>query len=261
MVRALAVILGFVSLSHQERKEGFEMLYDGKTLTHWHSIRQQPGAGSWQGHKGILTWVKGGSWLATDDTYYDFVLRLEYRTGAQSNSGIFLRSAPTGNPAFSGMELQILSDAAKPTDVHSTGSLYGAVAPAKNMAKPDGEWNQVEITVIKRQLSAIWNGVKVLDVNLDDPKYQKSPEKPLAERAGLVLTRYHRLETGRSPISLSSAMALCAAHGLTLDWLYRGKVQGFPSWLAVEVAACSAMLGWGNWFCNNVDHQKRDGTG
>ena len=190
MVRSIALFLGFISialcensLSHQERKEGFELLYDGKTLTRWHSIKLRPDAGSWHGRKGVITWVKGGSWLATDDTYYDFILRLEYRTGPQSNSGIFLRSTPTGNPAFSGMELQILSDAGKPADVHSTGSLYGAVAPSKNMAKPDGEWNQVEITVLKREVTAVWNGEKILDVDLNDPKYQKAQERPLAERA------------------------------------------------------------------------------
>ena len=148
MVRALALLLGFVSicrcensLTRQERKEGFELLFDGKTLRKWHSIKQRPDAGAWRARKGVLTWEKGGSWLATDDTYYDFVLRLEYRTGPQSNSGIFLRSAASGNPAFSGMELQILSDAGKPAGIHSTGSLYGAVAPVKSMAKPDGEWN------------------------------------------------------------------------------------------------------------------------
>jgi hypothetical protein len=189
-MRTIAIFLGFVSIawcansiSPQERKEGFELLYDGKTLTRWHSIKLQPDAGSWRGRKGVITWVKGGSWLATDETYYDFILRLEYRTGAQSNSGIFLRSARTGNPAFSGMELQILSDAGKPADVHSTGSLYGAVAPARNMAKPDGEWNQVEITVLKREVTAVWNGEKILDVSLDDHKYQNAQERPLAERA------------------------------------------------------------------------------
>jgi Domain of Unknown Function (DUF1080) len=189
MFRTFAIFLGFVSLAwcensltRQERKEGFELLFDGKTLARWHSMKQLPDAGSWHVRKGVLTWGKGGSWLATDDTYYDFVLRLEYRTGPQSNSGIFLRSGPTGNPAFSGMELQILSDAGKPAGVHSTGSLYGAVAPAKSMAKPDGEWNQVEVTVIKRQVMAVWNGEKILDANLDEPKFHNAQEKPLAER-------------------------------------------------------------------------------
>jgi hypothetical protein len=190
MVRTIGIFLGFVSialcansLSSQERKEGFELLYDGKTLTRWHSIKLQPDAGAWRGRKGVITWVKGGSWLATDDTYYDFILRLEYRTGPQSNSGIFLRSTPTGDPAFSGMELQILSDAGRPADVHSTGSLYGAVAPSKSMAKPEGEWNQVEVTVFKREVTAVWNGEKIVDVNLDDHKYPNVQERPLAARA------------------------------------------------------------------------------
>jgi hypothetical protein len=188
MVRTIAIFLGFVSiavcansLSRQERKEGFELLYDGKTLTHWHSVKLQPDAGAWRGRKGVVTWVKGGSWLATDDTYYDFILRLEYRTGPQSDSGIYLRSSPTGNPA--GMELQILSDAGKTVDVHSTGSLYGAAAPSKSMAKPDGEWNRVEVTVLKREVTAVWNGEKILDVNLDLHQYPNVKERPLAERA------------------------------------------------------------------------------
>jgi len=170
------------SLTHQERKEGFESLFDGKTLSKWHSIKQSPDAGAWRVRKGVMTWEKGGSWLATDDTYYDFVLRLEYRTGPGSNSGIFLRAGRTGNPAFTGMELQILSDAGKPADVHSTGALYGASAPTKNMAKPDGEWNQVEVIVIKREVSATWNGEKILDVPLDDPVFRNAQERPLAER-------------------------------------------------------------------------------
>ena len=170
------------SLTRQERKEGFELLFDGRTLSRWHSIKQSPDAGAWRGRKGVITWDKGGSWLATDDTYYDFVLRLEYRTGPESNSGIFLRAGRTGNPAFSGMELQILSDAGKPAGVHSTGSLYGAVAPARSMARPDGEWNQVEVTVLKREVTAIWNGAKTLAVNLDDPLYRNAQERPLSER-------------------------------------------------------------------------------
>jgi hypothetical protein len=188
-MRTLVVLLSLSSiawpensLTHQERKDGFESLFDGKTLAKLHSIKQSPDAGAWRVRKGVMTWEKGGSWLATDATYYDFVLRLEYRTGPASNSGIFLRAGRTGNPAFTGMELQILSDAGEPAGVHSTGSLYGAAAPTKNMAKPDGDWNQVEVSVIKREVSATWNGEKILDVSLDDPKYHNAQERPLAER-------------------------------------------------------------------------------
>jgi hypothetical protein len=189
MLRIILILLALTSaarsansLSGEERKQGFESLFDGRTIARWHSIKQTPSAGSWRVRKGALTWEKGGSWLATDDTYYDFVLRLEYRTGPGSNSGIFLRSGPKGNPAFSGMELQILSDAGKPAGVHSTGSLYGAIAPSKSMARPDGEWNQVEITVNRNSVAAVWNGEKILDAQLDDPKYHNAQERPLDER-------------------------------------------------------------------------------
>jgi transcriptional regulator with XRE-family HTH domain len=78
-------------------------------------------------------------------------------------------------------------------------------------------------------------------------------EKEFAERAGVLLGRYHRWESGSIPISLSNAMALCAAHGLTLDWLYRGKTLGLPLWLAVELEACSVMLGRDDEFRNKAD--------
>jgi transcriptional regulator with XRE-family HTH domain len=79
-------------------------------------------------------------------------------------------------------------------------------------------------------------------------------EKEFAEWAGVTLSRYHLWETGRIPISLSSAIALCAAHGLTLDWLYRGKILGLPLRLAIEVEACSARLGADNEFHNKANH-------
>ena len=47
------------------------------------------------------------------------------------------------------------------------------MAPTKNLNKLDGQWNTVEVTVLKRQLTAVWNGEKVLDVSLDDPQYPK----------------------------------------------------------------------------------------
>ncbi len=149
MFRNIVVVLACASaawgenhLTRRERKEGFELLFDGKTLNHWHSIRPPSGGASWKVRKGILTWEKGGSWLATDETYYDFVLRLEYRTAAGTNSGIFLRAGAEGNPAASGMKLPIRSDSGKPPDVHSTGALFRLAAPSGAMAKPDGEWNK-----------------------------------------------------------------------------------------------------------------------
>jgi transcriptional regulator with XRE-family HTH domain len=84
-------------------------------------------------------------------------------------------------------------------------------------------------------------------------------QKEFAEPAGVILSRYNLWETGKSSLHLSGAMALCATHDLTLDWLYRGKVQGLPIWLAVEVAACFVMFGRGDELAAPPIARKRDG--
>src|SRR5919198_1299085 len=100
LLMMLPVVQAKNALSRSEQKEGFQLLFDGKSFAHFHTVRQRPDAGRWIIRKGALTWEKGGAWLATDETYYDFVLRLEYRTAEKSDSGIFLRAAPAGRPAF-----------------------------------------------------------------------------------------------------------------------------------------------------------------
>jgi hypothetical protein len=179
MLIILALLLGL----SDESTAGFQLLFDGKTLAHWNSIKERPDADSWHVRRGAITCNKGGGWLATDDTYYDFVLRLEYRTRRGGSGGILLRASQSGNPAFTGLKLQISNDAGKPPGLHSTGAVFGAVAPARNMALPAGKWNRVEITLIKSQLAAVWNGERILEVNLEDPKFQDAEERPLSERA------------------------------------------------------------------------------
>jgi hypothetical protein len=179
---AFTSVYGANSLTPEEIREGFKLLFDGKSLNQWQMMKWKPDHSDWLVRDGALTWERGlGSWLRSDETYEDFVLRLEYRTGGDSNSGIFLRSSER-DKAVLRMELQILDDHGKPPGIHSTGSLYSSVAPAKNMAKPPGEWNTVEASVIGRQIVVIWNGEKIHDVNLDDPRISKPEGYPLAAR-------------------------------------------------------------------------------
>jgi hypothetical protein len=138
---------------------------------------------SWSVDKGVLAGGGKGGWLRSAREYENLVWRLEYRVMKEGgNSGMFVRATRDGNPAFTGMEIQILADAGKPADVHSSASLYGSVAPSKNTAKPAGEWNVVEIVCDRRRLRATVNGEQVLNVDLDDKKLPHQ-EKPLHERA------------------------------------------------------------------------------
>lgn len=46
--------------------------------------------------------------------------------------------------------------------------------------------------------------------------------------AGIATNTYNQVETGRGRPSLETAMAICDAFGLTLDWIYRGDPSGLP---------------------------------
>lgn len=160
-----------------EEEAGFTPLFNGKDLSGWMVMGHE----DWHVAGGVL-WTEGqGGWLRSDRQYADFVLRLEYRTTKDSNSGIFLRAAESGNPAFTGIEIQILDDAGKPADVHSSGSIYGAVAPRHNASKPAGEWNAVEVSCTGRRVSVALNGHRIQDVNLDDSQYGHAQARPLSK--------------------------------------------------------------------------------
>lgn len=156
---------------------GFTPLFNGKDLSGWVEVGKQ----DWHVEKGFL-WTEGkGGWLRSERRYADFIWRLEYRTTPKSNSGIFIRSDQGGNPAFTGFEVQILDDAGHPPSVHGSGAIYGAAVPSENAAKPAGEWNQAEISVIGRRVVIVLNGKKIEDVDLDNPRFAGALERPLSK--------------------------------------------------------------------------------
>jgi hypothetical protein len=170
-------------LTAQERREGFELLFDGRSLANWHAIPLGDRPGAWRARDGVLSYEPGDSWLASDAIYEDFVLRLDYRTGPESDSGIFLRATPAGYPSFTGMEIEIKNDPDGVPSPRSNTALYGAAAPIRNATKGPGEWNTVEVSVLGRRLKAIVNGVTIHDLNLDDSTYAEAVRGPLGARA------------------------------------------------------------------------------
>jgi hypothetical protein len=169
----LPVGLAQNELDGQEKKDGFQPLFDGRTFANWQTIKRRPNNSSWTIENGVLSYEKGESWLATYDSYYDFVLRLEYRTAEKTDSGIFINASAAGNPGATGVEINLISDNGKPASPRSSGALWDIAAPAENMSRPDGEWNTIEVAVHDRRLTTNWNGKPSLEVNLDDPQYPK----------------------------------------------------------------------------------------
>ena len=159
--------------------EGFTLLFDGQTLKGWKTTGK---ADQWAVEDGaIVCKGGGGGWLLTEKDFADFELRCEYRWAKPGgNSGIALRTPATGDPAYVGLEIQLIDDEGWPgklADYQHTGSIYD-VQPAKQARnKKIGEWNAVRIVCQGRRVVVEHNGLELVSANLDDytAKFDKHP--------------------------------------------------------------------------------------
>ncbi len=162
------------TLTPQEKKEGWILLWDGKTMTGWES---RSGA-EWRIVDGAIMTDSGkGGTLLTTENYSDFVLRAEFRTTADINSGIYLRMSreqqtppPKGQAksrATPYYELQIRD--VNPGNFSGGDYLTGSivdVAHASAEAKIiPGQWNRLEVTAKADHFVVVYNGKQVLDTH------------------------------------------------------------------------------------------------
>jgi hypothetical protein len=172
----LSLFFTLASMAQEVNDAGAVPLFNGLDLTGWHAMGQQ----DWHAENNVI-WTEGkGGWLRSDQRYADFVLRLEYRVSKGAVSGIFLRSAEDGDPAFTGMEIALADDPGGLTDLHSTGAIYGAVIPLYSVGKKAGEWNEVEITCVGRHLTVYLNGNRIHKIDIDDPAFVFAEKRPLS---------------------------------------------------------------------------------
>jgi len=172
----LLLVFALASIAQEVSDAGSVPLFTGLDLTGWHAMGQQ----DWHAENDIL-WTEGkGGWLRSDQRYADFVLRLEYRVTKGAVSGIYLRSAEQGDPAFTGLEIALLDDAGQLTDLHSTGAIYGAVIPLYGVGRKVGEWNEVEISCVGRHLTLYLNGNRIHKIDFDDPAFVFAEKRPLS---------------------------------------------------------------------------------
>lgn len=149
-------------LTPAEKKEGWQLLFDGKTLKGWEARKtfDENATGDWMVTGGAI--VCPGTtpgWLSSDGTFGDFHLRLQFRGNENVNSGVFLRSQKEGQPHITGYELQIWDY--QPAG-YNTGSLVGAVkAPATKILAD--QWNDYDIRAEGDHFVVALNGKPLLD--------------------------------------------------------------------------------------------------
>ena len=155
-----------VALRAEEPAGTFATLFNGKDLTGW-----QGDLNGYEVVDGEIRCKKGaGGGLLTTREFADCVLVFEFRLTPGANNGLAIRAPTSGDPAFEGMELQILDDGhPKYADIHpwqTHGSIYGVVAAARDCLKPAGEWNTEEVTVQGSKVKVVVNGKTIVDTDI-----------------------------------------------------------------------------------------------
>lgn len=155
-------------LSAEEQADGFVSLFNGKDFDGWWVRGTNKDAYKVKDGNLLVTGEKDGDWLMTNDEYGDFALRYEYRcVSGEGNSGVCIRAPKEGNPAFAGMEIQVLRPGWE-TPYQRAGSLYHTVAPTVEADKKFGEWNSVEVYANGQNIRTTMNGAVIYDVQLTD---------------------------------------------------------------------------------------------
>ena len=132
-------------------------LFSGSDMAGWETIGNRPS--QWKAVDGLMVNEKSGANIRTADEYRDFKLHVEFKIPEGSNSGIYLRGR---------YETQVADTYGMEPFSRGVGGIYGFVTPTVNAAKPAGEWNAVDATIIGYRVTIVVNGVTTIDGQLID---------------------------------------------------------------------------------------------
>ncbi|WP_431126492.1 3-keto-disaccharide hydrolase [Flagellimonas flava] len=213
-------------LTLDEKKRGWQLLWDGESTKGWRGARLDdfPEQG-WTIEDGVLSVLASGGAestaggdIVTVDTYGDFELKVDFKLTEGANSGIkyYVDTDLNKGPGSSiGLEYQILDDARHPDaklgnheGSRTLASLYDLIqADLNKPANPIGEWNTAHIISKNNQVEHRLNGVKVLEYErksddyrklVSESKYEKWPNFGEADKGHILLQDHGDLVSFRN---------------------------------------------------------------
>ena len=166
-------------------------LSGGDDLSGWKDGEGQTEAEGYVLKDGVISSQPGCVNLVSAREYQDFILEFEFKLTPGANNGLGINYPGKGDPAYSGMELQILDNTAekyqgKLKDYQWHGSLYTLAAAKRGFLKPIGEWNMQRVTVRGARVSVELNGVTILNENLDELSAKHPDHKGVKRRKGFI---------------------------------------------------------------------------
>lgn len=166
----------------------FVSLFNGKDFTGWGGAGKPEQSGYVIKEGGIIESTKKCRFLITEKEYSNYVFEFEFKLTAGANNGLGIHYPGKGDPAYTGMEIQILDNThpkyAKLKDYQFHGGLYTLVAAKKGHLKPVGEWNKEIVTVNGPNVKVELNGVVIMEANLDEVNKSKPKHNGAKRRKG-----------------------------------------------------------------------------
>lgn len=179
-------------LAMLDQSDGWEELFDGTTLAGWEGDLD-----GYRAEDGILVCTERGGNLYTSRTFSDFALAFRFKLTPGANNGLGIRTPREGNPAYDGMELQILDDDApqyaglRPYQYH--GSVYGIAPARRGHLKPAGEWNTQVVICVGPFVKVMLNGETITDVDLRGVSPMDGSDHPgMARESGHLVLFGHQ---------------------------------------------------------------------
>jgi hypothetical protein len=156
------------TLTSAEKKEGWQLLFDGKSTTGWHGFNMKVFPDCWAIEDASLTMNTTGSGesldIITDKKYKNFALFLEYKLTKAANSGVIYQIEEDPKYKFpyeTGPEFQVIDHQNWPDkleDWQINGANYAMYPPLTKPFKALGEWNQLFLVVNGNNVTQILNG-------------------------------------------------------------------------------------------------------
>lgn len=199
-IRLREIIVEPNTLTADEQKAGWQLLWDGKTTEGWRSAKSEefPKHG-WTIKDGVLTVhdnqgeeSAGGGDIITRKRYSDFELMADFKITPGANSGIKFFVQPNLSPidkktgektavgSAIGCEFQILDDAKHPDAKlgkdgdRTIGSLYDLIpAPKDKKVLPVGEWNHARILARGKHVEFWLNDQKTVEFERGSEAFRK----------------------------------------------------------------------------------------
>jgi hypothetical protein len=130
-----------------------EPLFNGKNLDGWEPVGNRKS--HWVVKDGLLVNQARGANLRTTRTFDDFKLHFEVNCPDKANSGFYLRGR---------YEVQLEYEPANSEPMErQMGSVYGRLAPSKELPRTPGQWETFEVTLVGRKVTVVRNGTVIID--------------------------------------------------------------------------------------------------